>query len=309
MTTASAPRALRQGVGDRRIIGQDKASADWLIASKNELSRTTEGLQPVELLVMTVSLSRLNEAATRLWRGDSDQVVQVVEEAVDLPNSLKLKVTYTTANAQAAGASRGMDSGSSVPIGRPQRHAASGKDDADGEIRHGHRPAEPSTSSTSPAFESPNEIRASASARSPRWRTSGDRERGPGACLPARPATPPWRDVEVVARRRLPKPTDQAWELEARRGWSNGSWSCSPPAATRPSSIRSGRPCGTPTPSALRSPSPMPTRRPPTERHPRHRGRRRARAHLGTDAEAVAPNEYSPIPLDLIDRAPRGARS
>jgi len=134
---------------------------------------------------------------------------------MDLPKSLKLK--YVQHRERAAAAIEGMDSGSSVTNRSAATSAAQEKMTQIGEIRHGHRPADAESSSPR-LLRISNEIPAlPLSAAVPRLANEPVIVNAALECSPAaRYAS--WRDVRGRRPAGPPKPTDQAWELEARRG-------------------------------------------------------------------------------------------
>lgn len=298
--------AYAKAWGIAESVGEDKESADWLIAIKNELERTTDGVQPADLLVMATTLAGLNEAATRLWRGEAEVVVTLVEDAVDLPNTITMKVTRPAARNVTRG-----------PEGDGQWMASYQSLGRNTTLR-GEKliQIEKYTTSVGPVdgeflfylacFESPAELRASAQ------RAVLNLSSEPAivnAALELLPRAPRYASVgtlyEAVARKRLPRPTEAGWELETRRALVSRLLELMAASGDDAKIDELASLLGTS--YSVRAGLVV------AADAPRDGGAERAadaaaaltgvwRSH----AEAVAPNEYAPIPLDLIDRRKLG---
>jgi hypothetical protein len=300
--------AYAKAWGIAESVGEDKASADWLVAARAEIDRTTEGLHATDFLVMSVALARLNEAATRLWRGESDQVASLVVDAVDLPNNSVLRLTtpmrrVLTQNVEGDGqwTASYQSLGRNVPT-RQEKLSQMEK------FTLTIGPVDAEQLFYLACYETPAELRASAQSAVEKLSAEAAIV---NAALELLPRAPRYTTVaslyEQVARRRLPSPNEPSWELEARRALvarllellAGASEDAKVDELSRmlfdAYAVRAGRPGLGETDERSESGADLGLE---------------VAAELSrawrADAEAVAPNEYAPITLDAIDRRRTG---
>lgn len=300
--------AYAKAWGIAESVGEDKAAAEWLRTGKQELARSTEKLRAPDLLAEAVTLARLNEAAARLWRGESDKAAEIVSGVAQLPEGTYMTVTIPARKAMSQGAEGdGQWTVSYLSLGR---NAALRQDKLTQMEKYtlSIGPVDAEELMYLACYESPADLRATAQRAVIKLANEAPIV---NAALEILPRAPRYASVgsvfEQVAHRRLPRPTDASWELEARRALAarllellaaagedakiDGlSLAMFDAYTVRAGGIGLGEADSTGESGATRGAE--------------------AAADLcrtwRAAAEAVAPNDYAPISLDVIDRRRQG---
>lgn len=205
--------------GESGKVGTAKSSAQWANAARAEIRRTTDLTSSLDLLEATVRLAELSEAATLLWRGETDSAARIVENAGVSADSAKTPTTATlhySLDTNSEGDGRWLASylsaGRSIPL-RLERLK---------ELENSQSPIGQSDAELLVDLacnESPAEVRAAAQHVVQKHANEPVIVNG---LLETLPRAPKYITVstmiEGVLNQSLPRATDPAWETETRRG-------------------------------------------------------------------------------------------
>lgn len=205
--------------GESGKVGSAKSSAQWANAARSEVRRTADLTGSLDLLEATVRLSELSEAATLLWRGEADAAARLVENAGVSADTAKSPTTATahyTLDGNSEGDGRWLAAYLSAGRNIPLRLERLKDLEVSGE-QIGQSDAELLVDLA--CNESPAEVRAAAQRVIQKYANEPAIVNG---LLETLPRAPKYITVstmiEGVLHQPLPRASDPAWELEARRG-------------------------------------------------------------------------------------------
>lgn len=208
--------AYAKAWGIAESIGEDKASAAWLAGAKAELERPWDGLRRSDFLVTAVTVSRLNEAAAKLWRGDSEGVESLVSDT-NAPTGPYMQVTGAQRSLTQHVEGDGQWTAGYASVGRNAALRAERLAQLES-ISVTLGPVDAEQVFYLACFETPVDLRVSAQKIVEKLSNEATLV---NAALEVLPRAPRYASVgamyERLAHRRLPAPGDEAWELEARR--------------------------------------------------------------------------------------------
>lgn len=204
--------------GETGIGPSGETTKKWIEAARAEMNRAETLSTELDWLECTVRLAEMNDAATRLWRGEMDAVGSIVENAGVAADAARVG-TLTTPVGPAIESSEGdgrwlasyLSAARSIPE-RLQRLKdleqsadAIGQADAELLVELG-------------CLETPSEVRAAAQRVVLKYADTPVILNGLLKILPRAPKYPTVsRMIESVVHQPLPKATDPQWEFEARR--------------------------------------------------------------------------------------------
>lgn len=288
--------------------GGDRASGEWVTQAQTALS-TQRPADPMTLLRDTAGLARLNEAARLLWRGESSTASALLKDAAQAERIGPMAV-QPTPNTVIARHSGGGSSGSWAERFLAAERSIPARLELIAELDRRGRPIDPIDASLlarEAVIGSPIQVRHAAAKLVGLWADEPALVHSVLDELPGAPRTAALGDlIERMTRQRLPRVTDAAWELAARRAMVErllGMLALGSGESTFEAYAELIAD------SYLRASGQEPGRGAGAAAEGAAKGAESLWAMLRAEAEAAAPVENAPIQLDRIDRRRLGRLS
>lgn len=293
--------------GMAEAAGRNKLAGAWVSAARRELAKSLSASAPLDLLESTVTLSQLSEAAARLWRGETEAADKLVSEAGDAAaraRSVSPKSVQKIAGAGGEGDARWivayLSAGRNIPVRLERLKELENSTVVIGSVDAG-------LLAELACRESPVEVRAAAQQAVEKF---ADQAVMVNAVLAYLPLAPKYASVgamvERVAHKPLPKVTEPNWELQARRALVERLLEMVAAGSDQASVAGLGNLLGE---SYLRRAGEDPATGQTAPRDAASevaRSIRALRIAWRAEAQALSPNQYSPLTLEEIDGRRRG---
>lgn len=312
INSGEADRArLRAAYADAwgiEAAGRDRASDDWVAQAKASLSAEVPA-DPMELLRGTAALARLNEAARLLWRGEDSTAESLLRDAAQSERigPMAVQPTPNTVIAQRSG---GGPAGSWAERFLAAERSIPARLELIAELDRRGRPIDLTDASLlarEAVIGSPIQVRYAAAKLVGLWADEPALVHAVLDELPGAPRTAALGElIERMTRQRLPRVTDAAWEISARRAMVERLLGMLALGSGESSSETYAELIAD---SYLRASGQEPGRGAGAAAEGAAKGAESLWAMLRAEAEAAAPVENAPIPLDQIDRRRLGRLS
>lgn len=288
--------------------GRDRASGDWIVQAQATLSAPRPA-DPMTLLRDTAAVARLNEAARLLWRGENSTAESLLRDTAQSERIGPMAV-QPTPNTVIVLRSGGGSAGSWAERFLAAERSIPARLELIAELDRRGRPIDPIDASLlarEAVIGSPIQVRHAAAKLVGLWADEPALVHSVLDELPGAPRTAALGElIERMTRQRLPRVTDASWELAARRAMVERLLGMLALGSGESSSEAYAELIAD---SYLRASGQEPGRGAGAAAEGAAKGAEALWAMLRSEAEAAAPVENAPIPLDQIDRRRLGRLS